>query len=105
MTPFWPTTLLGITRSCYWKLHLVMRDVQLGLCLPIIGIFLYHLHIYMCLEASTILGFHTNPQMPLIFSCLCPYPLPLQFSCMSLGFLWKRAHLTEDIGKPNLYIR
>lgn len=34
MGPLWPITQLDVTSSQSGKLHLLMRDVQLGLCLP-----------------------------------------------------------------------
>lgn len=59
------------------KLCLVIRDGQLGLCVPhYLEIWrfksLSYMHIFY--EVSSILGFHTSSQMPLKFSCLlrCP---------------------------------
>lgn len=80
MGPLWTTIQLDVTQSCYWKLHSVTRDGQLELCLPYY--FIFHLgcfRVYIYCRASTVLGFHTTPQMAPNFSCLssCFLPHPL----------------------------
>lgn len=83
MGPHWLRAQLDITHFWYWKFHLVAREVQLGLYIPIPWQFcLYCLHIYI--YDSTILFFYTTPQnTPLFQSSLpvlppsTPSPLPL----------------------------
>jgi hypothetical protein len=45
--PLWPTIQWDVTHSQYWNLHLVIRDVWLGLCLPIIWWFYGLISIYI----------------------------------------------------------
>jgi hypothetical protein len=46
MGPLWPKTQLNVTQFWYWKVHLVARDDQLGLCLS------YYLVISLRLPSS-----------------------------------------------------
>ena len=82
------TTQLDVTLSHYWKLHLITRYGQLGLCLPhYLETPLGSLHIF--LEVSTVLGFHSTPQMPLNFLLLPTYlPVPVSSApSLSIKFI------------------
>lgn len=71
----WSTTQLNVTYSQYCRFQLVIRDVQLLLCLPPI-IWWFHLdglHIFQ--EVSPLIDFDPSPQMALNFSSIFLYSL------------------------------
>ena len=47
MRPFWPTTQLDVIHPQYWKIHLVTRDILLGLYLSYYLAVLFRLNSYM----------------------------------------------------------
>lgn len=69
-----PTTQLDIYYSRQGKLHLVARDVHLGLCILCYFEILLTLpsHMYTFSEASGALDFHIIIQNALNFRCLLP---------------------------------
>lgn len=75
MGALWLKTQLDITQFQYWKLHLLTRDVQLGLCITHHFLQLsYVAFILMKIwEFLLYLGIHIPPQMAFNFSYVSLY--------------------------------
>lgn len=80
-----PRTQLDVIHSGDWIFHL-MIDVQLGLSIHryLVTLFRFLSNMYTFYEVSTVVGFHTIPQMILRFSYLSPYFLPYPHASPSL---------------------
>lgn len=83
--PFWPLNQLDVTYAQYCKLHLVMRDGQLGLYFThyLFISFRSLLYVYLFWKASNILDFHNTTQMVFNFSYLSSYSPISLFPCPS----------------------
>lgn len=75
---FGQQTGLDVIHFHNWRLHLMARDVQVRLhFLSNLAVsFRLSSYSYIFEKASTVLGFHLTPQMPLSFSCSSLYSLP-----------------------------
>lgn len=58
--PFWPTTQLNITHSCYRKHNFVTRDIQLWLCLLHYLVISFRLSSSICICVCIYVYLHTD---------------------------------------------